>query len=315
MQLGLQDIRVLAFSQGHPNCRPTLFLTLITPLRLFSTMPVHQPLRERCHVPTRVYTDRTSSRIKDDSSHTRREKSVPSHIRRRLSTCIIEEVPRTPQDPHGIRQFVPYLYLFSPPVPGAPAPPGNWTHTLRLLPPSKTRPTGRNDLAGPRTLDLHLPASAFKSGARGLHLSTQHLLLARDFLALALPYYASARPPAYSLSRGCRWPVSNLDSPDSDFTPITHEPLEGLGGMAPPVPPLSQADPVRVLVLGPARLVLAVSLVYVAYAGGCSVAQVIRGVLEGDGDEEWYRLIGDNEDMGLTREEMRMLEHVAMSDM
>ncbi|KAJ6592857.1 hypothetical protein B0H19DRAFT_1245670 [Mycena capillaripes] len=250
-------------------------------------MPVHQPLRERCNVPMRVCTDRKSSHTKDNTlSHPRSEKSVPR--------------------PHGTRQFVPYLYLFSPPVAGAPPPPGNWTHTLRLLPPSKTRPTGRNDLAGPHTLNLHIPTAAFRGGARGLHLSTQHLLLARDFLALALPYYASAHPSAYSPPHGCRWPASSLYSPDSDATPITNAPLEGLSGMA---------DPVRVLVLGPARLVLAVSLVYVAYAGGCSVAQVMRGVLEGDGDAEWCRLIGERGDMGLTREEMRMLEQVAMNDM
>ncbi|KAJ7611996.1 hypothetical protein DFH06DRAFT_1243851 [Mycena polygramma] len=266
-------------------------------------MPSHQPLRDRCNVPQSVCTDRRTSRNKDQQlSH--------AALRRRLS---IQEVPRTPRDPHGTRQFVPYLYLFSPSAPGVPPPPGNWTHTLRLLPPSKTRPTGCNDFVGStRVLDLHIPAAAFK-GSRGLHLSTQHLLLARDFLSLALPYFTSAHPPSYFTSPGdCEWPASAW-SPA--YTPISHVPLEGMGGMMPQVPPLSQADPVRVLVLGPPRLVLAISLVYVAHASGCSVAQVVRGVLESDGDGEWCRLIGDAGDLGLTREEMKTMDRAAMTDM
>ncbi|KAJ6516604.1 hypothetical protein C8R47DRAFT_1313025 [Mycena vitilis] len=269
-------------------------------------MPSHQPLRDRCNVPQSVCTERSrTSRNKDISS---------SHaaLRRRLS---IQAVPRTctPGDPHGTRQFVPYLYLFSPAAPGAPSPPGNWTHTLRLLPPSKTRPTGCNEFNGStRVLDLHIAAAAFKGG-RGLHLSTQHLLLARDFLSLALPYFASAHPPEYSAPPSdCGWP-SSACSPA--YTPISHAPIEGMGGMMPRVSPLSQADPVRVLVLGPPRLVLAISLVYVAHASGCSVAQVVRGVLESGSDGEWRRLLGDRGDLGLTRDETKTLERAAMPDM
>ncbi|KAJ6516621.1 hypothetical protein C8R47DRAFT_1205852 [Mycena vitilis] len=263
-------------------------------------MPSHQPLRDRCNVPQSVCTgrSRTSRNTDISSSH--------AALRRRLS---IQEVPRTPRDPHGTRQFVPYLYLFSPAAPGAPPPPGNWTHTLRLLPPSKTRPTGCNDFnSSTRVLDLHIPAAAFKGG-RGLHLSPQHLLLARDFLSLALPYFASAHPPSPS---ECGWP-SSAWSPA--YTPISHAPLEGMGGGVPQASPLSQADPVRVLVLGPPRLVLAVSLVYVAHASDCTVAHVVRGVLESDSDGEWCRLIGDRGDLGLTRDEMKTMERVATKDM
>ncbi|KAJ7758662.1 hypothetical protein B0H16DRAFT_1535238 [Mycena metata] len=285
-----------------------------------------QPLRERCAVPTQVCTDR---RKLDKYSVQKRGDTV----KRRLSVVGIEEVPRTPRDPHGPRQFLPYLYLFSPPVPGAPPPPGNWTHTLRLLPPSKTRAVGCTDLvASPRAgLDLRVPPAAFKSDEAGLHITTGHLTLARDFLALALPYYASAHPGAISPGlAGCGWPTStstftSISASDSgrwsgtatavDWTPITHTPLEGLGNMMPQVSPLSQADPVRVLVLGPPRLVLAITLVYIAYASGCSVAEVTRGVLEGDADPEWCALIGADGDLGLGQKGMKVLERVALNDM
>ncbi|KAJ7237546.1 hypothetical protein B0H12DRAFT_1138710 [Mycena haematopus] len=228
---------------------------------------------------------------------------------------------RTSHNPHAPRQFVPYLYIHSPPLPGAPPPPGNWTHTLRLLPQTKTRPPGStdivgNDFSGPRGLDLHLPVAAFKQ-FRSLHLSEDQLLVARDFLALALPYYASAHPPEsprhFSGSNG--WPASSPWS--APYTPITHAPLEGLAGMTPQVPPNSQADPVRVLVLGPSRLVLAIGLLYLAYASGCSVKQVMRGVIEDDTDRDskWRRLIAEDGRLGLSREDMKMLERVALNDM
>ncbi|KAF7362613.1 hypothetical protein MVEN_00610100 [Mycena venus] len=284
-----------------------------------------QPLRDRCNVPTPVRTGRKRANA---SSHACSyvAPSLNDRCRGDLPTSLIEEVPRTPHDPHGPRQFVPYLYLFSPPLAGAPPPPGNWTHTLRLLPPSKSRPKGSNDLVisgtgDPRGLNLHLPTAAFKkTHTHALHIATRQLLLARDFLALALPYYASAHPPETPLhSLGGCGAGSPASSPwsdtDSDCTPITHTPLEGLAGMMPRVPPRSQADPVRVLVLGPPRLVLAIALLYLVYASGCSIAQVMRGVLEGDGDTEWCRLIAEDGRMGLSEEDMELLERVAMKDM
>ncbi|KAJ7834993.1 hypothetical protein B0H14DRAFT_2797410 [Mycena olivaceomarginata] len=255
------------------------------------------------------------SRPRNHTSHSRSNTSSTA-----FSSCLIQEVHRIPQDSHAPRQFIPYLYLFSPPSlsPGAPPPPGNWTHTIRLLPPSKTRPAGGIDLvssgvSGSR-LDLHLPTAAFKT-TRQLHLSPEQLLLARDFLALALPYYASAHPSdiplhsSTSSSYGGGWSASS-----PAYTPITHAPLDSFG-MTPQVPQLSQADPVRVLVLGPTRLVLAIGLLYLAYASGCRVTQVMRGVLEGDGDAEWCRMIAKDGQMGLSAEDLKSLERVAMNDM
>jgi hypothetical protein len=72
---------------------------------------------------------------------------------------------------------------------------------------------------------------------------------------------------------------------------------------------------VRVLILGPPRAVLAIALMYVAYASGCTVAHVMRGVLEDDEDLEWCRLLGKDGDMGLSYKEMRMLETVAIQEM
>ncbi|KAF8142705.1 hypothetical protein K438DRAFT_1877561 [Mycena galopus ATCC 62051] len=236
---------------------------------------------------------------------------------------------RIPHDSHAPRQFIPYLYLFSHPLPGAPLPPGTWTHTLRLLPATKSRPAGSTDIVGTggvRGLDLYLPPAVFKAHSRPLplHQSTnqQQLLLARDFLALALPYYASAHPPETPLdsSGGCGWPSSS-----SAYAPITHAPLQGglgFGGMmsgmmTPQVPRNSQADPVRVLVLGPPRLVLAIGLLYLAYASGCTMKQVMRGVLEGDADRdaEWRKMIAEDGQLGLGKEDMKMLERLAVEDL
>jgi hypothetical protein len=232
----------------------------------------------------------------------------------------IQEVPRTPRDEAGPRQFIPYLYLFSPPQGTGAVPSGPWTHTLRLLPPSKTRPAGSTGLtgggAGARGLDLHLPTAGFKPGQRDLYLCEDHLLLARDFLALALPYYASAHPSACSVSPfDARWPTSGAWASPGTAAPISHAPLEGMGYALPPVLPVTQADPVRVLVVGPPRAVLAIGLTYLAYASGCGVTQVMRGVLEGDGDAEWCQLLGEDGEMGLGRKDMQMLERVAMKEL
>ncbi|KAJ7146865.1 hypothetical protein C8R44DRAFT_758370 [Mycena epipterygia] len=291
-------------------------------------MTSYQPLRDRCNVPARVVTERSKlamTRSDLEEGTVAYMRSPTPRVRRRIPLSAIsashgiEEVPRVPQDAHGPRQFIPYLYLFSPRAPGA-IPAGHWTHTLRLLPPSKTQPAGSTALvgstsgSGPRGLDLHIPAAGFKSG-HALHLSREHLLLARDFLALALPYYASAHPAEDSADPfSCTWPTSGSWS-SATVTPITHEPLQGLPGAVPPPPQLSQADPVRVLVLGPPRTVLAIGLTYLAYASGCGVAQVMRGVLEGDGDAEWCRLLGENGEMGLGEKDMKMLERVAMNEM
>ncbi|KAJ7137552.1 hypothetical protein C8R43DRAFT_1019646 [Mycena crocata] len=280
-------------------------------------MPSHQSLRERCNVPDRVCTDRKPSSKSDPKDRPSNGPNRPC-VASSLSGGI-QEVPRTPHGVHGPRQFIPYLYLFSPTAPGT-IPAGPWTHTLRLLPPTKLRPAGSTDLitgntgAGrPSGLDLHIPTAGFKD-APELHLASEHLLLARDFLALALPYYGSAHPPAYSASPSFSgWPKSSA-SATAAFTPISHLSLEGLAGAYPPPPP-SQADPVRVLVLGPPRAVFAIALTYVAYASGCEVAQVMRGVLEGDADVQWWQLLGEDGKMMLGKKDMRMLERAAMQEM
>ncbi|KAJ7720002.1 hypothetical protein DFH07DRAFT_859019 [Mycena maculata] len=276
-------------------------------------MPAYQILLDRRNVPKRVCTDwsklpSTRSDHKGNSFPTSNEDGI-------------EEVPRTPLDARGPRQFIPYLYLFSPPTPGSTLA-GNWTHTLRLLPSSRTRPAGTTDLVSSRTggsrgLDLYISGAAFQD-AGALHLSAEHLLLARDFLALALPYYASAHPTAYFPSPFAAYHSSSSSSPLSSsetLTPISHCALEGMGPMVPPAVQQSRADPVRVLILGPPRVVLAIGLTYIAYASGCGVAHAMRGVLEGDGDAEWCRLLGDDGEMGLDAKDMKMLERVAVQEM
>ncbi|KAJ7496399.1 hypothetical protein FB451DRAFT_1207720 [Mycena latifolia] len=244
----------------------------------------YQASRDRCNVPMRVYTERS-----------------------KLSMTRSDLVDGASSYMAGARQFIPYLYLCPPRGPGA-LPVGPWTHILRLLPPSKTRPAGASGLSA-RSLDLHLPSTAF-TDARALHLTEAHLLLARDFLALALPYYASAHPSP-SVDFGSPFGGSSYASA---FTPITHAPLQGIANSFPPLLP-SQADPVRVLVLGPPRATLAIALTYLAYASGCTVAQVMRGVREGDADAEWRRLLGKDGQMGLGRPDVVLLERVAIKEM
>ncbi|KAJ6626741.1 hypothetical protein B0H10DRAFT_2211018 [Mycena sp. CBHHK59/15] len=291
-------------------------------------MPSGQPLRDRCNVPMPVCTD-----VKLNSKRSRLQAKTISScagntpLRSTHSCCRIplpplpscygiEEVPRTPHDEHGPRRFVPYLYFFTPPTPSA-VPAGHWTHMIRFLPHSKLHPAGTAELiepaagGGPQALHLYV-APENSAQRRKVPLSAQHLLLARDFLGLALPYYTCARP----------YPFSPLPSPTSSFlslepeTPLSHFALEPLAAQLPPPQPMgSQADPVRVLILGSPRAMLAIGLTYIAYASGRAVAHVMRSVLENDGGSEWCGLLGEDGEMGLGHEGMQVLERVAMKDM
>ncbi|KAJ7454537.1 hypothetical protein B0H11DRAFT_2068893 [Mycena galericulata] len=289
---------------------------------LLIQMPAYHTLRDRHGVPQRICTEQ--SRVQDCPSRALNHGYLSRNdTHAHAGSCGVEEITRTTHDSHSPRQFIPYLYLFSPPTPGSTLT-GSWTHTLRLLPASKARPAGSTDLVGdgvrgPQGLNLYLTTAAFK-GDGELNLSSEHLLLARDFLALALPYYASAHPSS-PVSITSSW--SSASSPISSggpFTPLSHLPLEGLTGMhvgpSASVQQNSQADPVRVLVLGPPRVILAIGLTYIAYASGCDVARVIRGVLEDDCEAEWCRrLLEDDGRMGMSDKEMKTLERVAMQEM
>ncbi|KAJ7648110.1 hypothetical protein FB45DRAFT_895267 [Roridomyces roridus] len=232
-------------------------------------------------------------------------------------------------------EFIPYLY-FSPtpnPRPSATLPAGAWTHTLRLLPCTKSRPAGCSDLSTGdvhrRGLDLYLPSAAFKGSSTGdlASLTRNQLLIARDFLALALPYYASAHPSEHfsigwpsqdssasssssSGSSSSRSSLLSSRSSSSSFSPMTPESFSsfgmGLGGLCTgmaaqqttglPAPATLQADAVRVILQGPARLLLAIGVTYIAYASGCEVKQVVRGVLE-EGSE-WGALLAEEGNLG-----------------
>jgi hypothetical protein len=142
---------------------------------------------------------------------------------------------------------------------------------------------------------LNLYCSA--SQATNLPLSAKHLLLARDFLGLALPYYASAHPavPSPASSRSS----SAVSPPVDDFT-------------APSRTEASQADVVQALVVGEPRAALAIALTYVAYASDSPVAHVMRCVLEEEEDEEWCRLLGPDGQMGLGSGEREVMDRIAM---
>ncbi|KAJ7189136.1 hypothetical protein C8R46DRAFT_1056679 [Mycena filopes] len=268
-------------------------------------------------MPSPVYT---AAGQKPDV-HFPRPPRVPTsaQTRRRPSGSLFSSSEAVPQThPGAPRQLIPYLYLASsPPPPGGP-----WTHIIRLLPASKTHSAGSSHLAR-SALDLRLPPAAFTDKG-GLHMTPEQLTIARDFLALALPYHgcSSALPSSNS-----HFPAG--DSPffiDSGFAAVDWTPLEGLAdvghsyGMPPTTGAHAQADPVRVLLLGPPRLALAVALVYIAHAAGgdVSVAQVAQGVLEAR-DPAWCALVGKKdgggEIIGFGKKEMKVLERAARDDL
>ncbi|KAJ7073042.1 hypothetical protein C8F01DRAFT_268507 [Mycena amicta] len=252
-------------------------------------MPVYQPLRERYIAPDLHYAQ---------------SKGLD-----------IQEVPRT--NPNAPKELIPYLYLAST-TPSTLLPTAvdrPWTHVVRLLPSTKAHPVGSAELippskAGPHILDIRVPAEAFVC-AVGMKTRTrrkqetretekrkplheyppaQSLLVARDFLALALPYYASAHPlpsPSFaSASAACGgWPMSSTGG----WTPTTSDSDSdsGSSSSSSTISSPIQADPVAVLLLGPPQLTLALALVYIAYASGQAVRVVVRGILESEATEEW----------------------------
>ncbi|KAF8142703.1 hypothetical protein K438DRAFT_1994704 [Mycena galopus ATCC 62051] len=282
--------------------------------------PVRQPLRDRCNVYLRVCTDNVPTSMKsklpanlvssagntppatsiaeDRLSRMKSPPPLPTGIR---SPYVIVD---TPSDEIRPRQFIPYLYLSSesPPSPSAALPQGNWTHAIRILPASKDHPAGSTSITGtagsPQVLELYVPAVAPNS--RSLPLHKRHILVARDFLALALPYYASAHPVD--------------DSPDSEFLESDSEPFllsSASSQRAPPPTQRCRTDAVRVLLMGPARAILAVAFTYIAYASECTVAHVMRCVVEEGEDQESCELLGADAQMGLRAREMQVLELLA----
>ncbi|KAJ7496397.1 hypothetical protein FB451DRAFT_1455432 [Mycena latifolia] len=269
-----------------------------------SSMPFRQPLRDRCNVLLRVCTDRkptsTKSRLRPNltssAGHTPPHIS-PARFRPRgtsppplpaetlsvLDDFLGDFLADESETDDGPRQFIPFLELFSPPAP-AELPLGRWTHAVRLLPASQEHPAGSSDVtdaAGPggtHILDLYVGAPRKNTA---LPLSRSHLLIARDFLALALPYYACAHPPE-----------SISDS------------------LAPPPSQACRTDAVRVLLMGPPRAVLAMATAYIAYASGCTVAHVMRCVVDDAEDPEWCAVLGADARMGLGDKELRAFERV-----
>ncbi|KAJ7237545.1 hypothetical protein B0H12DRAFT_1327032 [Mycena haematopus] len=275
--------------------------------------PIRQPLRNRCNVYLRVCTDSvpTSTKSKLPANLVSSAGNTPPvHLEDRLPR--VTSPPPLPTSPYVVvdleeprpRQFIPYLYLSdSPPSPSTQLPQGNWTHVLRILPASKDHPAGSTDIGEPigsalQVLDLYTPA--VPPSSKVLHLNKRHVLVARDFLALALPYYASAHPTEDAIAE------AEADS-SSDVDPF----LLSSSSTMPPPAQRCRADAVRVLLMGPPRAILAVALTYIAYASECTVAHVMRCVMEDGEDEESCELIGTDARMGLGASQMQVLEELA----
>ncbi|KAJ7637187.1 hypothetical protein FB45DRAFT_908507 [Roridomyces roridus] len=211
-----------------------------------------------------------------------------------FSQCLelLEDLPSPDQDT-TIREFIPYLHLHSSSTLPAdasvlPALPHteSWTHAVRILPaspehpPNSQRVTQATSSRGRQLqiLDLYVPAPA--QNATVVPLCGRHILVARDFLALALPYY---HPRANQL----------------DLDPQ----------------PAARTDPVRVILSGPPRVVLTIALAYIAYAAGSSVAHVMRCVVDEAEDAEACALLGPDGTMGLAERELSILERLVKREL
>nr|GAT49536.1 predicted protein [Mycena chlorophos] len=288
---------------------PLLLYTLLTTsFRLLVNMVLAQQplLRERCITPPRLAID---------------TKHLPSS----LAGSQIHEIPRSPPcDPFAARELIPYLHLAPyalksdatlPPCPGKN---NRWTHIVRLLPATKSAPTG--------SAELHPPKRQGQPHLLEDYLPAQGVLIVRDFLSLALPYYAAAHPlPTPTESGvGAGWPslasaVPSLSHSDSDSDSSDSDTSSPVSFQAPSTPrPVSpSADPVNVLLLGPTQLALSLSLVYISYASGTLIRDVMRGILESSAREAAWaaRIIGQGADrMGMSEEELEFLEDGAMND-
>ncbi|KAJ7203807.1 hypothetical protein GGX14DRAFT_461235 [Mycena pura] len=252
-------------------------------------MHTRLPLRDRCNTVLRVSTTREPTSTKSKlpatlvscAGNTPPTASARHSPRFRMSPPPVPSVGPHPLEdipengPGGPRQFIPYVFLFSPSSPHQAIPPGGWTHILRILPASAKNPSGTMQVVKPaagtaQTVRLYTPA---QRADNVLPLSTCRILAARDFLALALPYQAA------------------MDA-------------------EPPVQPC-RADAVRVLLVGPLRALLTVALTYIAFAARCTVVHVMRSVVEEGEDTQACEMLGANARMGLGEREIRCLEWLA----
>ncbi|KAJ7146866.1 hypothetical protein C8R44DRAFT_973472 [Mycena epipterygia] len=288
--------------------------TFILPISPPSTMPFRQPLRDRCNTLLRICTDRkpTSTKSKLRANLTSSAGNTPPSTNQILPRSGITSPPPLPggsMDPledfidhkSGPRQFIPYLYLSSPSSP-ATLPTGSWTHVIRILTPSEEHPVGSTGVTESADNGCgHILNMYVGSKSRtALPLGARHLLVARDFLALALPYYACAHPTESPDGDAC----------ESSYSPLDFDPLTG-----PPPSQKCRTDAVRVLLVGPPRAVLAVATTYIAYASGCSVAHVMRCVVDEAEDAESCAVLGADARMGLGEQEMRILERVVKKEL
>ncbi|KAJ7719992.1 hypothetical protein DFH07DRAFT_858996 [Mycena maculata] len=283
-------------------------------LLFLSTMPFRQPLRDRCNTLLRVCTDlkpsSTKSKLRPNLTSSAGNTPPPSVPRPRESSPpplptgpmqTLEDLPAN-EDIATALEFVPYLHLFSPSSPST-LPPGRWTHAVRLLPATEEHSVGSTIVTAcghTQFLNLYMPLAAPQNDTI-LPINTRHLLIARDFLALALPYYASAHP----------------------FEDETASPTP-LDALSPPPPQACRMDAVRVVLCGPQRAVLTIALAYLAYASGFTVSYVMRCVSEtqeeGEGKDEddnpaWGALLGPDGQMGLGAREIRILDRLAKKEL
>ncbi|KAJ7073062.1 hypothetical protein C8F01DRAFT_268637, partial [Mycena amicta] len=269
-------------SQSFPRPRKTPLIS-----SSYLMPPSQQPLRERCNVGLRVNTDRKRMRS--------RKTQLPTTVALFSAVPQSEKIPLALAGNSTARQFIPHLFIHSQSAPPMTLPLGDWTHILRVLPASLHHPAGSLDIprsnlgrksGDPQIITLYIIPDHENAA---LPLGRRHLMAARDFLALALPYQAAARASAVD--------AELHQGPDDEDLP--------------PFEPHISADPVRVLLTGPSRVLLIIALTYIAFAARCTVKHVMQAVVDEDEDAEACELLGPDATMGLGKSDMQWLEYFA----
>jgi len=272
----------------------------------FTMPVIRKPLRERCNVQLNVFTEISTEQyydgqVYDDDvfSRVKRRRPVPD-VRVPFNGVVAGKkspfIPRlhpvtvsTARRLQALHELLPYLFISFHTGNQLPAEiiandGTTFTHIIKITHATATRKAGTVDIKrdakrGLFSLALVVPTSSSSSHRRGRRrvkstkgernttvLTEYQLLVARDFLSLALPYFSEMRP-------------------NDDITG-----------------PVPSADQVRVLVTAPAgdgaaADIMSVVVCYIAFVSGES-AQFVLECIEKEEEVHglWKGVIGEGED-------------------
>ncbi|KAF8885988.1 hypothetical protein BD779DRAFT_1471370 [Infundibulicybe gibba] len=189
--------------------------------------PVHKPLRVRCNINISVITNIETPFIGHFQAR-RALGTIDDQSTEFLKTIIPHQSPIGAQPPavynlHALHEFVPQLFIAfargAMPPTVTPPPAVYFTHFVSIAYAAAGMEYGQANMVankeeGIHILQLTIPRLAV-GGLRVTSLTARQLMIARDFVSLALPYYSEAHP--YQQYCGTRDHVRLLISaPDGD---------------------------------------------------------------------------------------------------